>query len=132
MRGKSFLLSIMLIAILFVPAAFAGTLESQDQQNQKANQDQNKRKLHVPRRHRRHRKGQDVKRHKGIGHAYKQGGKSAGRGGKRFGKNIAHGKPVKGGKELGKGMGGLGKGVGKGTGRAGKKVGRKIKHAVTP
>ena len=130
MRAKPFLLSVMLVAILFVPASFARALAVQDQQNQNTNQDQTKRKLHVP--HRRHRKGSDVRKHKGIGHAYKQGGKSAGRGGKRFGKNIAHGKPVKGGKELGKGVGGLGKGVGKGTGRAGKKVGSKIKHAVTP
>lgn len=128
MRRKPILLSVILVAILSVPAAFAGALESQDQQNQNANQ--NKRKLRVPRRH--NRKGSDVRKHKGIGHAYKQGGKSAGRGGKRFGKNIAHGKPIKGGKELGKGMGGFGKGVGKGTGRTGKKVGRKIKHAVTP
>ena len=129
MRRKPFLLSVILIAMLFVPASFASALEVQEQ-NQNANQNTNKRKLHVP--HRRHRKGSDVRKHKGIGHAYKGAGKSAGRGGKRFGKNIAHGKPIKGGKELGKGMGGFGKGVGKGTGRSGKKIGRKIKHAVTP
>ena len=95
-------------------------------------QDQNRRVLQVP--HRRRRTGRDVARrkHRGIGHAYKYGGKSAGRGGKRFAKNISRGKPVKGGRELGRGMGGFGKGVGKGTGRTGRKVGRKVKQAVTP
>src|ERR1700730_3813740 len=129
MRRKSLLLSVILAAILSVPASlssFASALEVQDQQNQ----NQNKRKLHVPQRG--GRRGRDVRRHRGIGHAYKDAGKSAGRGGKPFGKHIAHGKPVKGGKELGKGMGGFGKGVGKGTGRTGKKVGKTIKHAVTP
>jgi hypothetical protein len=122
MRGKSILLSIILVATLSVPAVFASALEVQDQ-------NANKTKLHVPQRgRRRHRDS----KHRGIGHAYKNAGKSAGRGGKRFGKNVAHGKPVKGGKELGKGMGGFGKGVGQGTSRAGKKVGGKIKHAVTP
>jgi hypothetical protein len=127
-------LSMFLFAILLtLPFAFAGSslranASVQDQQN--PNQD--RRVMHVP--HRRRRTGRDVARrkHRGIGHAYKHGGKSAGRGGKRFGKNIARGKPVKGGRELGKGMGGFGKGVGKGTGRTGRKVGRKVKHALTP
>ena len=77
-------------------------------------ENQNKRVLNVP--HRRRRRGRDVRRHRGIGHSYKNAGKSAGQGGKQFGK----------------GMGGFGKGVGQGTGRTGRKVGRKIKHAVTP
>ena|ERR1700682_5855809 len=131
MRRKPFLLSVILVAILLVPASlssFASVLEVQDQQN--AHQTENKPKLHVPQRGRR--RGRDVRRHRGIGHAYKGAGQSAGRGGRRFGKHVAHGKPIKGGKELGKGMGGMGKGVGKGTGRTGKKVGRKIKNAVTP
>jgi len=123
-----------LFVMLFVPPfAFAGSslranASVQDQQNQ----DQDRRVMHVP--HRRRRTGHDVARrkHRGIGHAYKYGGKSAGRGGKRFGKNISRGKPVKGGKELGRGMGGFGKGVGKGTARTGRKVGRKVKHAVMP
>lgn len=88
------------------------------------------RTMSVP--HRRRRRGRDRRRHPGVGHTYKGAGQSAGRGGKRFGKNIAHGKPIKGGRELGRGMGGMGKGVGKGTGRTGKKVGRKIKHAIKP
>jgi hypothetical protein len=125
MRGKSILLSVILVATLSLPVSVASALAAQDKQNQKAN----KTKLHVPQRGRR--RHLDTK-HRGIGHAYKNAGKSAGRGGKRFGKNVAHGKPVKGGKELGKGMGGFGKGVGQGTGRTGQKVGRKVKHAVTP
>ncbi len=126
--------SMFIFAILLVlPFVFAGSslranASLQDQQNP----NQNRRVMNVPQRRRR--TGRDVARrkHRGIGHAYKGGGKSAGRGGKRFGKNISRGKPVKGGKELGKGMGGFGKGVGKGTGRTGRKVGRKLKHALTP
>lgn len=128
MRGQSILFSVILVAILSVPVVMASGFQVQDQQNQVANQ--NKRKLHVPQRgRRRHR---DTQRHSGIGHAYKGAGKSAGHGSKRFARNVRHGKPVKGGKEFGKGMGGFGKGVGKGTGRTGKKVGTTVKHAVTP
>jgi Ni/Co efflux regulator RcnB len=123
------LIALSFVAGLFVSAAASGIQEQQNQ-TQNPNQDQTRRVLHVP--HRRRRRGRDVRRHRGIGHAYKHAGTSAGRGGKRFGKNIAHGKPLKGGKEFGKGMAGTGKGVGQGTARVGKKVGRKVKHAVTP
>ena len=76
-----------------------------------------------------------IKRHRrrhGAKHAYGQAGKNYGRGGKRFAKNIRHGKPVKGGKELGKGVGHGSKNVGQGTARVTKKVAHKVKHAVTP
>lgn len=129
MRGKSILLSVILAVILSVPVSFARLPEVPEPQYQAANQDQNKRKLYVPERGRRRHRDTP---HRGIGHAYKSGGKSAGRGGKRFARNMWHGKPLKGGKEFGKGMGGFGKGVGKGTGRTGKKVGGTITHAVTP
>lgn len=128
-KVSMFLFTILLVLpFAFVGSSLRANASVQDQQNQ----DQNRRVLRVP--YRRRRTGRDVARrkHRGIGHAYKHGGKSAGRGGKRFGKNIWRGKPVKGGKELGRGMGGFGKGVGKGTGRTGRKVGRKVKHAVTP
>ena len=128
-KVSMFLFTILLVLpFAFVGPSLRANASVQDQQNQ----DQKRGVMYVP--HRRRRTGRDVARrkHRGIGHAYKQGGKSAGRGGKRFGKNISRGKPVKGGKELGKGMGGFGKGVGKGTGRTGKKVGRKVKHALTP
>ena len=55
-----------------------------------------------------------------------------GRGGKGFGKNISKGKPLKAGKDLGKGAGGFGKGVGKGTAGVGKKIGHKTKKVFTP
>ena len=100
------------------------TISIQEQENPP------KRKLEVPYRGRR--KGHDRRRHRGIGHAYKHAGTSAGRGSKHFAKNVAHGKPIKGGKEFGKGMGGFGKYTGKGTARTGKKVGKTVKHAVTP
>ena len=67
-----------------------------------------------------------------IGHAYSHAGNSAGRGGKLFGKNIARAKPLKAGKEFGRGMGGFGKGIGKGTGLTGKKAGMTTKRTVTP
>src|SRR6266496_2241594 len=127
MRRASMFLFVMSLAL---PFAFAGSsLRANASVQDPQNQDQNRRVMHVP--HRRRRTGRDLARrkHRGIGHAYKHGGKSAGRGGKRFGKNIWRGKPVTGGKELGRGMGGFGKGVGKGTGRTGRKVGRKVKHA---
>jgi hypothetical protein len=78
---------------------------------------------------RRHRRSES--RHGGIKHNYGSAGRSMGRGGKRFGKNMAKGKPIVAGRELGKGTGGFGKGVGKGTAGVGRKVGRKTKHAVT-
>jgi hypothetical protein len=45
---------------------------------------------------------------------------------------MARGRPLRAGKEFGKGMGGFGKHTGKGTARTGKKVGQKVKQAVTP
>lgn len=75
-------------------------------------------------------------RSRGIGSAFSQAGKSAGRGGARFGKNIARGRVLRAGKELGKGMGGFGKHTGIGMGRVGKRtgqtVGRATKRAFTP
>ena len=58
----------------------------------------------------------------GIRSAFKRAGKSAGRGGKRFGQNVARGRVVRGGKELGKGMGGFGKHTGKGVARTMRRV----------
>lgn len=129
MRRKGFLLSVMLVALLGMPASFAGVVSAQEQ-NQNANQGQEKKKLHVP--HRGRRRHRDTVKHKGIKHDYANAGKSAGHGSKQFGRNMRHGKPIKGGKHFGKGMGGMGKGVGKGTAKVGKKVGSKVKNAVTP
>jgi hypothetical protein len=91
-RVSMFLFTILLVLLFaFVGSSLRANASVQDQQNQ----DQNRRVMHVP--HRRRRTGRDVARrkHRGIGHAYKHGGESAGRGGKRFGKNISRGKPLK-------------------------------------
>ncbi len=127
---KFFAITFGLLFTLLLPVGMVSVARANHLQDQNTNTNSNKRKLHVPHRHRR--SGTDKPKNGSIGHAYKQGGQSAGRGGKRFGRHIRHGRPGRGGKEFGKGMGGFGKGVGKGTARTGKKVGRKIKHAVTP
>lgn len=74
----------------------------------------------------------DTPRHRGIRASFKEAGKSAGRGGKRLGQNMADGRPVRGGKEFGKGMGGFGKHVGKGSGKIGKRIGKVTQRALTP
>ena len=84
------------------------------------------------RRHRRRVGGDQPRRHRGIGGSFKEAGLSAGRGGKRLGQNMADGRPVRGGKEFGKGMSGFGKHVGKGTGKIGKRVGHVTRRAFTP
>lgn len=62
------------------------------------------------------------RRGRGIKSAFARAGRGAGRGGKRFGQNIAKGRPVRAGKELGKGMGTFGKYTGKGVARTAKRV----------
>lgn len=71
---------------------------------------------------RRRRVRRDRARGRGIRHSFKKAGKSAGRGGKRFGQNMARGRPVRAGKHLGKGMGGFGKHTGKGIGKTMRRV----------
>jgi hypothetical protein len=65
------------------------------------------------------------RRGRSIKGSFAESGNSAGRGGKGLGQNIAKGRPVRGGKEFGKGMGGFGKHLGIG-------VGKTVKRAVTP
>ena len=65
------------------------------------------------------------RRHRGIGRAYKQAGLSAGHGGRRFGRHMRHGRPIRAGAAFGRGMGGFGKHFGKGTARVGKRI---VKH----
>ncbi|HMW01332.1 MAG TPA: hypothetical protein PLL06_07690 [Acidobacteriota bacterium] len=62
---------------------------------------------------------------RGIKSEFGESGRSAGRGGKGLGKNIAKGRVLRAGKEFGKGMGGFGKHLGKG-------VGKSVKHAFKP
>ena len=71
---------------------------------------------------RRRRIRSERRRSRGIKGAFTRAGRGAGRGGKRFGQNIAKGRPVRGGKELGKGMGTFGKYTGKGVARTAKRV----------
>ncbi len=98
MRRVSMFLFVMSLAL---PFSFAGSSLGANVNVQDQSPNLGRRVMFVPYRHR-------PTKHRGIGHPYKDAGKSAGRGGKRFGKDISRGKPPKGGKELGKGMGGFG------------------------
>lgn len=71
---------------------------------------------------RRRRWRSEGRRRRGIRSAFKRAGKSAGRGGKRLGQNLARGRVLRGGKEFGKGMGGFGKHTGKGVARTMRRV----------
>lgn len=88
---------------------------------------QDRRVMRVPDEGRRRRVRADYRRRRGRGikSAFARAGRGAGRGGKRFGQNMAKGRPVRAGKELGKGMGTFGKYTGKG-------VARSVRRAVTP
>lgn len=72
------------------------------------------------------------RRDRGVGAAYRRAVVSAGRGGARFGRHVARGRPVRASKALGRGMGGFGKYTGIGTARAGAKLGRGVKRILTP
>ena len=115
---KLFLLMLGLILLPFIhgfnPIAQARAFqEGQDQ----------RRVLSVPNDgQRRRRIRSERRRSRGIKGAFARAGRGAGRGGKRFGQNIAKGRPVRAGKELGKGMGTFGKYTGKGVGRTAKRV----------
>lgn len=62
----------------------------------------------------------------------KQSGKEAGEAGKSLGRNVKHGRIVRGGKHFGKHMYRSGKHFGKGTGVAAKKTGKVVKNAAKP
>ncbi|HEY0375816.1 MAG TPA: hypothetical protein VGC87_02570 [Pyrinomonadaceae bacterium] len=70
----------------------------------------------------RRRRWRSERRRRGIRSAFKKAGKSAGRGGKRLGQNVARGRVLRGGREFGKGMGGFGKHTGKGISRTMRRV----------
>ena len=118
MRKLFLLLFSWLLALPFVytaqnPQALAVVM--QDGQDER-------RVLSVPSDGRRRRVRSERRRSRGIKGAFARAGRGAGRGGKRFGQNIAKGRPVRAGKELGKGMGTFGKYTGKGVGRTAKRV----------
>lgn len=79
--------------------------------------------LNVPQRRRR-RVRADRRRSRGIGASYSRAGRSAGRGGAGFGRNMGRGRYGRAGRELGSGMAGFGRGAGRGTARVGRRIGR--------
>jgi hypothetical protein len=118
MRKVFLLLFALLLALPFAHTAYnplASARVLQDGQD-------GRRVLSVPSDGRRRRVRSERRRSRGIKGAFARAGRGAGRGGKRFGQNIAKGRPVRGGKELGKGMGTFGKYTGKGVARTAKRV----------
>lgn len=95
------------------PHAYANGLRAQDEGQGRV--------MTVPG-ERRRRVRRDRGRHRGIRRAFRKAGKSAGHGGKRFGQNMARGRPLRAGKAFGKGMGGFGKHTGQGVGRTMRRV----------
>lgn len=62
----------------------------------------------------------------------KEGGKEMGKAGKSMGSNVKKGRVVRGGKEFGKHVAHGSKNIAKGTTKAAKKTGKAVKKAVTP
>ncbi|HEV7859138.1 MAG TPA: hypothetical protein VGO91_11020 [Pyrinomonadaceae bacterium] len=122
----------MTFALLVFPASFvSGTPLSASLKLDQDQDNQSPRVLTAP--HSRQRRGRgDRPRHRGIRGSFKEAGNSAGKGGKRLGQDMGDGRPVRGGKEFGKGMGGFGKHVGIGSGKIGKRVGKATRRALTP
>ncbi len=116
------LFSALIALFLALPLAL-NPFSSEAEANAFTSQDdaQQPRVMSVPG-NRRRRVRRDRARGGGIRHSFKKAGKSAGRGGKRFGQNMARGRPVRAGKHLGKGMGGFGKHTGKGIGKTMRRV----------
>ncbi|HEY0003778.1 MAG TPA: hypothetical protein VGB17_03120 [Pyrinomonadaceae bacterium] len=123
------------LLLVLLPLCFAFPLVTTTafaSEHAKAFEQDERRVMNVPGARRRRRLRGDRRRRRGIRHAFKQAGLSAGRGGKRLGQNMARGRVARGGKEFGKGMGGFGKHTGKGFGRIGKRIGQTTKRALTP
>jgi hypothetical protein len=113
-----FLAGLLLLSIIVTSeglAAFAGPHSA-------VKQEQDRKVLTPPQGSRTRIRSERPRRRGGIKNAFARSGRSAGRGGKLFGKNIAKGRPVRAGKEFGKGMGGFGKHFGKGMSRTAKRV----------
>lgn len=62
----------------------------------------------------------------------KEGGKEMGKAGKSMGSNVKHGRVARGGKQFGKHVAHGSKNIAKGTAKAAKKTGSAVKKAVTP
>jgi hypothetical protein len=120
MRKVFLILSAILLAIPFAGTAY--NAEARAGVLQDTQEEQQRRVLTVPNNGRRRRVRSERRRGRGIKSAFGRAGRGAGRGGKRFGQNMAKGRPVRAGKELGKGMGTFGKYTGKGVARTTKRV----------
>ena len=114
-------------ALMFVLPLMGRELSARTRESAVRGQDdQGRHVMRVPDNGRRRRvRGERRRRGRGIKSAFARAGRGAGRGGRRFGQNMARGRPVRAGKELGKGMGTFGKHTGKG-------VARSVRRAVTP
>jgi len=113
----------LLLSAVFLAMPFAYTGQGLTAYGRAFQEGQDERRvLNVPDNGRRRRVRSERRRGRGIRSAFARAGRGAGRGGKRFGQNIAKGRPVRAGKELGRGMGTFGKYTGKGVGRTAKRV----------
>ena len=110
-----------LLVLTFVTSGVIGPLAARALAFVSA-QDDGPRVLTTPQGTRKRRWRYEGRRHRGIRSSFKRAGKSAGRGGKRLGQNVARGRVLRGGKEFGKGMGGFGKHTGKGVARTMRRV----------
>jgi hypothetical protein len=115
MRFLAGLLLLCITGTIAGLAAFAGPHSG-------VKQEQDRKVLNPPQGSRTRVRSETRRHHPGIKSAFARSGRSAGRGGKLFGKNIAKGRPVRAGKEFGKGMGGFGKHFGKGMARTAKRT----------
>lgn len=117
---RKLLFAVLALLLALTCASFDAPARSSSAQDE----GNNARVLTMPQREGRRRRvrGDRPRSRRGIRSAFKKAGKSAGRGGKRFGQNVARGRVVRGGKEFGKGMGGFGKHTGKGVSRTMRRV----------
>lgn len=120
-----------LLAVVAFPATFAVAQSDNASPNATQNDNQAGRSMNVPRRRRRRVRGERHRRHRSATSAYRNAGRDAASGATGFGRNVARGKPVVAGRQLGKGMGRAGANVGRGTARAGKRVGRTTRRIFT-
>lgn len=113
----------LLTFFLALPCSAGGSFNPQLLARAMQDEQNERRVLTIPNNgQRRRRTGYDRKKGRGIKSAFGKAGRGAGRGGKRFGQNMAKGRPVRAGKELGKGMGRFGKYTDKGVARTAKRV----------
>lgn len=71
-------------------------------------------------------------RNKSVKGEMKESGKEAGKAGTSLGRNVKHGRVVRGGKQFGKHVYRAGKHFGKGSAKAAKKTGQAVKNAAKP